>query len=135
MCPSVESWSLVLLLSAGRAAALHVGKARVPLVIEYKHLEIINTPDGEQDAYIKQRLTQGNARVLQIRKLPQDKHLSVQVKRMLTLIAIGPLLKYGAEVLVPTNPQCKSLESEQLKATRMMSDCPAHRPLMSLGLT
>ena len=60
------------------------------------------TPDGRPDTHIKQVITQGNARVLQMGKLLRDKHLSVRVKRTLVQSALRPLLEYGAEVLVPT---------------------------------
>ena len=68
---------------------------------QYKHLVITITPDERPDMHIKQVITQGNARVLQMRKLLRDKHLSVRVKRMLVQTALRPLLEYGAEVLSP----------------------------------
>ena len=40
----------------------------------------------------------------------------MRVKRMLILTALRPLLKYGAEVLVPTAEHVRALESVQLKA-------------------
>ena len=52
--------------------------------------------------HIKQVITQGNARVLQMGRLLRDRHLSVRVKRMLVLTTLRPLLEYGVEVLVPT---------------------------------
>ncbi len=70
-------------------------------MLQYKHLGIIITPDGRQDTHIKHVITQGNARVLQMGKLLRDKHLSVRVKRMLTLTALRPLLEYGLGAVPP----------------------------------
>ena len=48
-------------------------------------------------------------------KFLRDKHLTVRVKRMLTLLpqgaALRPLLEYAAEVLVPSREHCRALES------------------------
>ena len=90
------------------------------------------TPNGRQDTHIKQVITQGNARVLQMGRLLRDKHLSVRVKRMLVLTALRPLLEHGAEVLVPTREHCRALESVQLKAARMILACP---PMTSSDVT
>ena len=57
--------------------------------------------------------------------LLRDKHLSVRVRRMLVFTALRPLLKYGAEVLVPTIVHARALESVQLKAARMIMACPS----------
>ena len=58
-------------------------------------------------------------------RLLRDKHLSVCVKRMLTMTALRPLLEYGAEVLVPTREHARALESVQLKAARTILGCPS----------
>ena len=100
------------------------GQTEIPRVFQYRHLGVMITPDGRQDTHIKQIITQGNARVLQMGRLLRDKHLSVRVKRMLVLIALRPLLEYGAEVLVPTREHCRASESVQLKAARMILACP-----------
>lgn len=54
-------------------------------------------------------------RVAQMGKFLRDKHLTVRVKRMLTLLpqgaALRPLLEYAAEVLVPSREHCRALES------------------------
>ena len=101
------------------------GQTEIPRVLQYKHLGVIVTPDGRQDTHIKHVITQGNARVLQMGKLLRDKHLSVRVKRVLTLTALRPLLEYAAEVLVPTKEHARALESVQLKAARMILGCPS----------
>ena len=100
------------------------GQTETPRVFQYRHPGVIITPDGRQDTHIKQVVTQGNARVLQMGRLLRDEHLSVRVKRMLVLTALRPLLEYGAEVLVPTSEHCRALESVQLKAARMIWRCP-----------
>ena len=101
------------------------GQTEIPRVLQYKHLGVIVTPDGRQDTHIKHVITQGNARVLQMGKLLRNKHLSVRVKRVLTLTALRPLLEYAAEVLVPTKEHARALESVQLKDARMILVCPS----------
>ena len=45
------------------------GRTKIPRVFQYRHLAVIITPDGRQDTHIKQVITQGNARVLQMGRL------------------------------------------------------------------
>ena len=115
----------LITIPPGGARTYTWGQTEIPMVLQYKHLGITITPDGRQDTHIKQVITQGNARVLQMGKLLRDKHLSVRVKRMLVHTALRPLLEYGAEVLVPTTQHARALESVQLKAARMILGCPS----------
>ena len=126
MCPSVKSWSVNPLLSVqGLPARTYTwGQMEIPVVLQYKHLGITITPDGQLDTHITQVITQGNARVLQMGKLVHAKHLSVRVRRILILTALRPLPEYGAEVLVPTREHARALESLQLQAARMILGCP-----------
>ena len=99
------------------------GQTETPRVFQYRHLGVIITPDGRQDTHMKQVITQGTARVLQMERLLRDKHLSVRVKRMLVLTALRPLLEYGAEVLVPPREHYRALEGVEFKAARVILRC------------
>ena len=108
------------------------GGAPIPQQSSYRYLGILLTEAGTWGPHLLDLTNRTSLRVNQLAKFLRAKDLSVPCKLLLVKACLLPILDYGSAVWHASQAQAGLLQTQYLKALKMILQCPVSSPTVAV---